>query len=276
VSQQDNQPLMPYQSMLEHEIQQAVSELERPVHGLLLSAASAGFGVGISMLLIAVVVTLGQDEQIPPAVTRLLRANAYAVGFIIVILGRMDLFTEFTTIAILPVLSGRAPLGSLARLWGVVYLGNMIGAFLFALVAVALGPAVGAVAPHVFGDLARELTTHHWWVILLSASLAGWLMGVLSWLITGGRDTISQVFFIWIIALAIGLGQLHHVITGAVEVMAGLMGEGRVATGYAWHFLLWTTLGNAIGGVVFAASMRFSMTVGHRGSPDPEGQPRQR
>lgn len=111
--------LRPYEQMLRMEIRQAVRELDRPARGLLLSAISTGLGVGVSVLLVAAVRSHapGADEIAPLAIA-LVSANVYSIGFIIVVLGRMDLFTEFTTIAILPVLGGRGSVGSLARLWG--------------------------------------------------------------------------------------------------------------------------------------------------------------
>ena len=76
----------------------------------------------------------------PTPVVRLLVANMYAVGFIFVVLGRSELFTEQTTLAVLPVLGGRATVRELLRLWGVVYVANLIGAAAFAGLAVADRP----------------------------------------------------------------------------------------------------------------------------------------
>jgi formate-nitrite transporter family protein len=45
------------------------------------------------------------------------------------------------------------------------------------------------------------------------------MMGLLSWLVTAGRATISQVFFVWLITWAIGISHLHHAIVGAREVL---------------------------------------------------------
>src|SRR5690606_35008166 len=98
-----------------------------PVYGLILSGISAGFGVGISYFLMAAIATVA-GETTPRLYTEVLMALGFGVGFIIVILGRMDLFTEFTTIAILPVLAKQASFTALARLWTFVYAGNLIGA----------------------------------------------------------------------------------------------------------------------------------------------------
>lgn len=60
--------------------------------------------------------------------TETLFANFYSVGFIFVILGRSELFTEQTTLGRFPVLDGRAALSSLVRLWELIYGGHVIGA----------------------------------------------------------------------------------------------------------------------------------------------------
>src|SRR5690606_23901691 len=108
-------PLTPSRKMLAQEMKQAAEEFQRPALGLVLSGFSAGLGVGVSFLLMAAVATLAA-ETMPRLVTEVLMGNAMAVGFIIVILGRMDLFTEFTTIAIVPVLARQATLAALAKI----------------------------------------------------------------------------------------------------------------------------------------------------------------
>jgi formate/nitrite transporter FocA (FNT family) len=87
-------------------------------------ALSAGLDIGFSLFLMAVMATLIAGT-LPRPVTELLVANLDAVGFLFVVLGRSELFTEQTT---LPVLDGKASVGALARTWGVVYAGNLLGA----------------------------------------------------------------------------------------------------------------------------------------------------
>jgi formate/nitrite transporter FocA (FNT family) len=66
----------------------------------------------------------------------LLASFGYALGFLIVILGRQQLFTESTLTAMLPVLyrRDRASVAGLARVWGVVFVANIIGTIIFAFV----------------------------------------------------------------------------------------------------------------------------------------------
>jgi formate/nitrite transporter FocA (FNT family) len=49
-----------------------------------------------------------------------LHTESDSSGFLFVILGRSELFTEHTTLAVLPVLDGRASLRQLGRLWGLI------------------------------------------------------------------------------------------------------------------------------------------------------------
>jgi formate-nitrite transporter family protein len=262
--------LKPHRSILEAEIRQAEGELRRPTHGLFVSGVLAGLGAGTSVFLMAVVLTLSGDA-LPEPLTALLVANAFTVGFIIVILSQVDLFTEYTTIAVLPVLTGRAGLPELMRLWGLVYIGNQVGAIAFAAFIVVLGPALGVATPAAFRVLGETMAHHGWLAISMSGLLAGWLMGVLSWLVAASRDTISQVFFIWMVTVTIGLGGLHHSVTGSAEVMAAVFARQGL-TGFDFgHFLLWTTLGNSVGGILFAVLIRYGLTVREQAHDDGGG-----
>jgi formate/nitrite transporter FocA (FNT family) len=249
------EPQKSYETILEQEIAAGLTELERPAPALLLSGLSAGLDVSLSLLLMAVMKTLTRDQ--PHLVSEILVAMMYSAGFLFVVLGRSELFTEHTTLAVMPVLDGRASLAQLGRLWGLIYLANQAGAAAFAAFISFLGPRLGVVDPRVFGDIASGLVEHPGWVILLSGVLAGWLMGLLSWLVAASRDTISQIFIVALVTTAIGLAHLHHAVVGSAEVLAGVFsGQGATLAGFG-KFLLWATLGNILGGVLFVALIKF-------------------
>ncbi len=254
--------LKSYHMILREEIVVGLRELKRPAGGLFLSSLSAGLDVGFSLLLMGVALTVSKDALPEPA-TRFLVANMYSVGFILVILGRSELFTEHTSLAVLPVLDRRASLASLGRLWGVVFGGNIVGATIFAAIAAFVGPGMGVIEPWALEEIATKLVDHDAWVIVLSAILAGWLMGELAWLIASGRETVSQLLFVWIIATAIGFAQLHHSIAGTVEVLAGCFVSPDLTMGDFWRFLGLTTFGNAVGGVVFVAIIKYGHAIRH-------------
>jgi len=247
-----------YQTILEQEIAAGKHELERTAHGLAFSGLSAGLDLGFSVLLMGVMYTLARDA-FPEAVVEMLVANMYAIGFIFVIFGRSELFTEHTTLAFLPVIDGQASLAQLGRLWGIIYASNLVGICAFAAVVAWLAPELGVVDPGAFAELAHRVTDHAWWVIMLSAVLAGWMMGLLSWLVTAGRDTISQIFFVWLVTVAIGFAHLHHSVLGTGEVLAGVLQPGSpVGWDALASFTALATVGNAIGGIVFVGLVKYA------------------
>ena len=258
-----------YGEILHEEIVTALGELRRPLRGLSFSGLSAGLDIGFSVLLMAVAHDLLVGE-VPDGVLEVVMANMYSVGFLFVIVGRSELFTEHTTLATLPVLAGRATLRQLARLWAVVYSFNLIGAALFAGFVTLIAPRLGVAREETFALISDRMTDHPWWIILLSGILAGWLMGLLSWLVKAGGDTLSTILVVWLIATSIGLAGLHHSIVGAVEVFSGLF-VGSATWPDFGRFLVWATLGNAVGGVVFVAVVKYAHATSERGDgPAPD------
>ena len=249
-----------YRKILEQEITEGLKELDRGTAGLFISGISAGLDLGFSLLMMGVASTLRHPATNSPPGGILVAAMS-SVGFIFVVLGRSELFTEHTTRAVYPVLMGRASGMLLLRLWVTIYAANLVGIATFAKLTTIIGPALGVVAPDAFDRIAHNLIDHPWWVLLLSGVLAGWLMGLLSWLVTAGRDTISQVFFVGLITSAIGMCHLHHAILGTGEVLAAVFSKNGIVLRDYGFFLLWATLGNIGGGVFFVALLKFSHVI---------------
>jgi formate/nitrite transporter FocA (FNT family) len=195
--------------------------------------------------------------QLANPVVEILIANMYAIGFIFVVIGRSELFTEQTTLAVLPVLSGQTSVASLLRLWGIVLAANLLGAVAFARLVTIVGPELGVVDLKAFGVIADRAVGHPAHVIFLSAVLAGWLMGLLSWLVAAGRDTISQIAVVWIVTTCIGFAGLNHVVVGGVEVFSGVFAHQGISAATVCTFLVCATLGNAVGGAVFVAILKY-------------------
>lgn len=253
-------PLASHRSMFAAEVEQAIEELRRPASALLVSGAMAGASVGFVVLLLGAALTLSDVPE--GAVFRLSIGGIYAVGFTLAILARTDLFTEYTTIATFPLLTGDSGPGAVARLWILIYAGNMLGGFAIALLGLVLGPALELFTADDIAGFSHHLSDHAWWVIVLSGVAAGWLMGVLSWLIAGGRDTTSQIVFIGIIGFMVGFLGLHHAITGGIEMMVAAIGSAEVTLRHLVHVLVWTTLGNAVGGIFFAVAIQQAVRMG--------------
>lgn len=247
-------------TILARTISDGLNELRRPGDGLFLSAVSAGLDIGFGPLLMAVIITLGADAWGEP-VLQLALANAYAVGFVFVILGRSELFTEHTTLAVLPVLDGRASVAQLGRLWGIVYAGNLLGTLVFATIAVVVAPSYGIADSAAFAEIAKSLMDHSALGLFTGAVLAGWLMGLLAWLVAASQETLSRIFVVWLVAATIGLMGLPHSIAGNVEVLTGLLLVPELGLWDYLEFLVLATVGNAVGGTVFVGLLKYGHVV---------------
>jgi formate/nitrite transporter FocA (FNT family) len=245
-----------YENILAREMENAVKELSRPSKGLFLSGLTAGLNVSFGALFMGMVLTFSSGFP-SPLVKQFLLAAASAVGFLFVVLGQTELFTAHTTLAVLPVLDGRTPLSELGRLWGIVYVANLAGCALFAGLIATFGPAIDIVRPAAFASLAGALVPLPWWVILLSGVVAGWLMGLVTWLVAASRDTVGRILVVLVVTTTIGFGPFHHALLGTTELLGAMfLGTGVTFAQYG-HFLLWTTLGNVLGGAVFVAGLNY-------------------
>ena len=243
--------------ILNEQIETAMHEHNRSGQDLFLSAISAGLEIGFSVFLMASVYTLFQPI-VHPSILHVLLAFSYPLGFIFVIIGRSELFTEHTTLAVIPVLNRSATIKSLLVLWGIIYAGNLLGGYVFGFILSTLPDGLKIIENDAFRALAEMLIKYPWHIILVSGILAGWLMGLLSWLITSSQETISRIIIITLITSVIGIGGLHHAIVGSIEVFTALLTSKSVTLLDYLHVQLWATIGNIIGGVVFVAFVKFS------------------
>jgi formate/nitrite transporter FocA (FNT family) len=126
-------------------------------------------------------------------------------------------------LAILPVLNKTTSIKSLFILWGIILFGNLIGGYIIGAILVYFGPGIGIITNEAFLHLAHKVLDISPQMILISAVIAGWLMGLLSWLLASSQETISRIFMIVLVTATIGIGGLHHSIVGSIEVFTGLL-----------------------------------------------------
>ena len=246
----------PHDEIVQDQIRMGFRDYERSNLGLSLSAFTAGLEIGFSVMLMGILHAMFSGK-VDDHILSLIVAAGYPLGFIFVIIGRSELFTEQTALAILPVLNGRASVRELLALWGFVIAGNLIGGSLFAIFITWIGPQSGRIPVASFQHMAHVMVDPDWQVTLGSAVLAGWMMGLLGWLISSVRESISHVVIVVLITLIIGAGGLHHCIVGNIEVLSGwLVGDGITFRDYI-EFLVFTVIGNTIGGAFFVSVLKY-------------------
>jgi formate-nitrite transporter family protein len=223
--------------------QEGRSELSRPQSSIWWSGIAAGIAISMSLAMEAMLRTGLPDSEWRGLVENL----GYAAGFLIVMLGRLQLFTENTVTAVLPTLANpcRRTFTGTARLWSTVFLANMIGTTL----AAAFFAHGGALEPDV-KTAAVELAAHvaDWtaWETFVKALPAGFLVASLVWMRPGSEG--NEFWVILFIAYLIALGDFAHVVVGSVELfLLAFEGEAGLMKLITVN-LLPTLAGNIIGG----------------------------
>ncbi|MEO5912233.1 MAG: formate/nitrite transporter family protein [Pelobium sp.] len=243
--------------ILHEQIETSLHEHRRPRFSLLLSSFSAGLEVGFSLLLMATAYSMFAANN-SENFTHVLISICYPLGFLFVVIGRSELFTEHTTLAIFPVLNGNETVKNLFILWGIIYFGNILGGCLFSYLAVYVGQEMRFIKAETFYELAHKLTDFKWHAILISGIFAGWLMGLLAWLIASVNETISRIFMVIMVTFVIGFFGLHHSIVGNIELFAGFISSEKITFSLYIKTLALASFGNLLGGVIFVALLKFS------------------
>ncbi len=179
--------------------------------------------------------------------TELVVALGYTVGFVIVILGNLQLFTESTVTAVLPLATHPTArnLGRLLRLWTTVFVANMAGTFLVAALMagrIIVGPEQLAAALEV----SKSILTHDPGTTLLLAMPAGFLIASIAWILPNARG--SEFWVIMLVTYVIALGGFSHVVAGAGEAWLLMLTGQTSFAGAVGGFILPALVGNLIGG----------------------------
>jgi formate-nitrite transporter family protein len=237
-------------------------ELNRPASALAWSALAAGMSMGFSFVAQALLRSYLPDQPWRPLLVRL----GYPLGFLIVIVGRQQLFTENTLTAIIPLLARRnlATLLQVARLWCVVLAANLVGAHLFAWV-VGNTPMFNREVQHSMLQLALSAANVSFGAAILRGVFAGWLIAMVVWMLAA-TDT-GRVAIIVIITYVVGLAELTHIIAGSVEVLFLAMVGAKTWWSVVHGYLIPTLLGNIIGGVSLTAAVNHAQVVAGMNRP---------
>ena len=245
---------LPLRSPVMYEVvrQEGEIELSRPLASLWWSGVSAGIAMFSSVMAQGVLHEHLPDEHWKPLVA----SFGYCFGFIIVVLGRLQLFTENTITAVLPLLASWSSvrLARTLRLWGVVLAANVAGTFLTAALVIWTGmlPALYVAA---MLDVAGHFAANSSLEALLYGIPAGFLIAAIVW-VTPNAESAKFSIVVWLTYL-IGVGGLTHVVVGSAE-LGLLLVNGSIGVGEVLRVLIPTLVGNVVGGTGLFALLAYA------------------
>lgn len=233
--------------------QQGVEELERPPASLWWSGVAASIAISTSVYCEAFMHSHLPDTEWRP----LIENFGYCVGFIIVIMGGFQLFTEQTVTAVLPVLARPTAKNFMrtGRVWGIVFAANMVGTFFAAALALVLGQ-VDPKQLEATLAISRHFAEKEPLAIFLLGLPAGFFIASLVWILPTAKG--NEFWLIVLLTYMIALGDLAHVVAGSTEVfLLLLVGEESVING-VFGIILPAFLGNVIGGTVLFSLIAYA------------------
>lgn len=234
-------------------LREGEEELQRPTMSLWLSGVAAGIGISTSVLVKGIFHSnLGSDH---PYLT-LIESLGYSFGFVLVILSRLQLFTENTITVVLPVLAQptRNRFYYTARLWSIVLAANLCGTFITAAIIIHGGIL------HV-DTLAAIVEISHQFAMLTPAETllrgipSGFFIAAMVWMLPSAKrsEVLVIVMFTWLIAA----GGFTHVITGSHEIFTLVLnGEMNIFTAFIYHIFP-VLFGNILGGTFLFAMLAY-------------------
>lgn len=229
----------------------ARDELRRSTQALAFSGLAGGLSMGLTGIAVAAAIVALNGVPGGSFVAYML----YPVGFIAVIIGRAQLFTENTLYPVALILSEKRHVGETLRLWTVVFVSNVLGAIAFAGLAVgsdALNPDIHAALVELGKQAAQGTASHIFW----SGVIGGWIIALVAWLVTASHWTIGQIAVIWLLTFVVGVGHFAHCIASTGEIMSAVIG-GAVSLSRYLEWLTLATSGNIFGGVMIVTVLNF-------------------
>ena len=180
----------------------------------------------------------------------------FPIGFLFVIVGRSELFTENFLIPVVAVFKTQRGIGSLVTLWTLAWIGNLIG---------CAGTAVLLLMPDAVSTVIHQgyvaYTDYKLGVpaagVFVSAMLAGGVMTTLTWALLSVQHTVGRMLTICAAAYVLMAANLSHSIVSASILLVGFVAtQHGIVDVVVW--LLIATAGNLVGGVGLVTLFRLA------------------
>jgi formate-nitrite transporter family protein len=246
--------------------QEGERRLERPFLEVVSTALAAGFDIAAGVILIAVL-SSPLEPHFGKDAASVAGAIGFGVGFVFLVVGRGELFTENFLVPIAGAdHRDSASIRNLLKLWIVSPIFNVIGGLVMILIL-----TTHSVLPYGTGKSMEELaqTVHANGVLALfmSAVFAGALITAMTWFVEGQTSMLVRVVVAWIAGAMLALGSFNHVIVITLELIFGY----RYGAHFNWAFIVGNfgiaAAGNIVGGIGLVTLNRLTQgKVGSRAS----------
>lgn len=233
-----------------------VEEMARPAVSLWWSGIAAGLSICFSLLAQASLETHLPDEPWRPLVA----SWGYSVGFLMVVLGRQQLFTESTITVVLPVFKDLtlANLWRMSRLWAIVLTANLVGT-LFGALFCFYTPVLTPDLLHGMQEISGKLLELNWAQMLFRGIASGFLIAAMVWMIPSAES--AKFAAIALMTYLIALGEFTHIVAGSMEAYLLILSGEWQWWQMVLQFFVPVLTGNIIGGTALFAVISYAQVM---------------
>jgi formate/nitrite transporter FocA (FNT family) len=250
------------EEIFEKSRQEGERRLERPFLEVVSTALAAGFDIVAGIVALALAITK-TAPWVGPNPAQLFGALAFGIGFVFLVVGRGELFTENFLVPIAGLDHRRkSSWGDLAKLWITSPIFNVVGGLIMILILTTHGVLPSGTAA-TLAENADRIHAHGSLSLFFSAVFAGALITAMTWFVEGQLSMLVRVVVAWIAGALLALGGFNHVIVITLEVIFGY----RFGAHFGWTFIVGNfflaAAGNMVGGLGLVTINR--LTQGRQG-----------
>jgi formate/nitrite transporter FocA (FNT family) len=234
------------EAAFDRQVEEGVQRLGRPWREVLVTGFFGGTEVAIGVLAMIAVVHHTGDP--------LLGGIAFSIGFLALLLGRSELFTEGFLIPVVTVVAKRATGPQLAKLWFGTLCANLAGGWLIMWLIVLAFPSLHATLVESGTHFATAPFSAETFSL---AVLAGMVITLMTRMQHGTDDMLAKVVAAVAAAFLLAGLEMFHSILDSLLIF-GALHTGDASFGYLdWlRFFSFTTLGNMLGGLGLVTLLR--------------------
>jgi nitrite transporter NirC len=208
------------------------------------------FGAGMFLSIVVFVFWVLMHNLQDISLGKVIASSFFGVGLTGIVFTNAELFTSNNMYLTVSSAEGRTSWRQTTLLWIACYFGNFAGAVFIALLLFGAGSLGDLPANHALFTGAWHKAHLSGQVIFIKGILANWIVCLAVRIALRCKEEVAKIMvLVLVIFIFVYLGFEHSIANMGTFSMA-MFGGGALTLGDAWHNLLYSTLGNVVGGVL--------------------------
>lgn len=236
----------------ERVVAEAAHEMTKSYRRLLFSGIAGGFSITLTFIMYASLYSATDGAA-------MISSLLYPIGFVYIIIGHYQLFTENTLPPVTLVLERISSIPAMLGIWGLVLAGNLIGGLVGAVVLAYSGIFSPAVAESA-ASIAMKGFEEGWWDLFFKSTVTGLIVAGVVWMDFSVDNDMARVALIYMAFLSIPVAGLYHIVVSTTEFIFLFLTADVTLFAGLFEFALPVLLGNTVGGVLLVTVVNYYQT----------------